>query len=156
MNKISIAVSAILLVSASASATVTEQQWGNWYGNTGGMEFALTSQNKAGQTLTFSCSNKQMLVTLASLRENWSARSDEGLDDLHLLINRKSYDLDNETLFPNDPVPAKLAFEALAQTKASDTIVFTSRQTGDSKTFSARGLHDALNGVTWQDCMSQP
>lgn len=94
------------------------------------MEFALTSQNKAGQTLTFSCSNKQMLVTLASPRENWSARSDEGLDDLHLLINRKSYDLDNETFFPNDPVPAKLAFEALAQTKASDTLVFTSRQTG--------------------------
>lgn len=156
MSKISIVVSAILLVSASASATVTEQKWGNWYGNTGGMEFALTTQNRAGQTLTFSCSNKQMLVTLASQQENWSAKSDEGLDDLHLLINHKPYDLDNETLSPNDPVPAKLTFEALAQTKASDTLVFTSRQTGDSKPFNARGLHDALNGITWQDCMSQP
>ncbi|EOC1287596.1 hypothetical protein ACI09O_001679 [Cronobacter muytjensii] len=120
------------------------------------MAFGLTSQNKAGETLTFSCSNKQLTVTLASPRENWSASSDEGLDDLHLLINRQSYDTDNSTPFPGDPIPAQQLFNALAHTKASDTLVFTSRQSGDSKPFSARGLSDALKGVTWQDCMSQP
>ncbi len=156
MNKISIAVSTILLVSASASATVIDQKWGDWYGNTGGMAFGLTSQNKAGETLTFSCSNKQLTVTLASPRENWSASSDEGLDDLHLLINRQSYDTDNSTPFPGDPIPAQQLFNALAHTKASDTLVFTTRQSGDSKPFSARGLSDALKGVTWQDYMSQP
>ena len=156
MKKISIVLSVVLLFSASAFATVTEQQWGNWYGNTGGMEFALTTRNSAGQTLTLSCSDKKIVVTLRSQQENWSASSAEGLDDLHLLINRKSYELGNDTPFPNEPVPAQLVFEALAQTKASDTIVFTSRQTGDSKSFSARGLHDALNGITWQDCMAQP
>lgn len=32
-----------LLAPAFTHATVTEQQWGEWYGNTGGMEFALSS-----------------------------------------------------------------------------------------------------------------
>ncbi|WP_226812034.1 hypothetical protein [Buttiauxella massiliensis] len=155
MNKIRIALSTVLLISASVSAAVTEQEWGNWYGNTGGMEFALNTQNRAGQALTVSCSNKQMLVTLSSQKENWSARSDEALDDLYLRINNKTYELSNDTMFPNEPVPAQLVFEALAHAKASDTIVFTSRQTGDSKPFSARGLNEALKGITWQDCMNQ-
>ncbi|MDR3104182.1 MAG: hypothetical protein LBU96_06990 [Yokenella regensburgei] len=156
MKRLSLVLLSALLASASAYATVTEQQWGNWYGNTGGMEFSLSSQNRTGQTLTFSCSDKQMTVTLSSQRENWSARSDEGLDDLHLLINRQSYDTDNSTPFSGDPIPAQQLFNALAHTKASDTLVFTSRQTGASKPFSAHGLSDALKGVTWQDCMSQP
>ena len=37
-----------LLAPAFTQATVTEQQWGEWYGNTGGMEFALSSDNQAG------------------------------------------------------------------------------------------------------------
>ena len=68
-----------LMVSASACAAVTEQEWGNWYGNTGGMEFALSSQNAAGQELTVSCSDKKMTVRLSSRQESWSASSDEGL-----------------------------------------------------------------------------
>lgn len=55
-----------LLAPASTHATVTEQQWGEWYGNTGGMEFALSSDNQAGEKLTISCSNKRWL---------WSGRS---------------------------------------------------------------------------------
>lgn len=156
MNRLSLALLAALLVSASTSATVTEQQWGSWYGNTGGMEFALSSQNPAGETLTFSCSHQQLLVTLSVAHENWSGRSDEGLDDLHLLINQRPYDTENDAMFPDDPIPAQQLFNALAHTKASDSIVFTSRQSGASRPFAAKGLHEALNGVSWQDCLNQP
>ncbi|WP_237932541.1 hypothetical protein [Buttiauxella sp. S19-1] len=145
-----------LMVSASVFAAVTEQEWGNWYGNTGGMEFALSSQNAAGQELTLSCSDKKMTVRLSSRQESWSASSDEGLEKLYLMINQQAYQLENTTLFPNDPVPASIAFEALAHTGARDSIVFTSQQTGDSKPFSARGLSEALRGKTWQDCLNQP
>ncbi len=63
MKRLSLVLLSALLASASACATVIDQKWGDWYGNTGGMTFGLTSQNKAGETLTFSCSNKQMTVT---------------------------------------------------------------------------------------------
>lgn len=43
-----------LLAPAFTHAAVTEQQWGEWYGNTGGMEFALSSDNQAGEKLTIS------------------------------------------------------------------------------------------------------
>lgn len=156
MKRFTLTVLSWLLASACAMAAVTEQEWGNWYGNTGGMEFALSSQNQAGQTLTFSCSNQQMVVTLSSQKENWSATSVEGLDKLYLMINQQAYQLNNEKLFPNDPAPAQMVFEALAHTRASDTLVFTSQQTGDSKPFNARGLSAALKGKTWQDCLNQP
>lgn len=155
MKHFTLVVLSWLLASASAMAVVTEQEWGNWYGNTGGMEFALTTRNQAGEELSISCSNQQMTVTLRSRQENWSATSTEGLDKLYLMINRQAYQLGNEKLFPNEPTPAQVVFEALTHTGARDKLVFTSQQTGDSKPFSARGLSEALKGKTWQDCLNQ-
>ncbi|EOW7155936.1 hypothetical protein ACO4GX_004481, partial [Yersinia enterocolitica] len=45
------------LFSATTQAVVGEQQWGKWYGNIDVMEFALNTNNKAGETLTLRCSD---------------------------------------------------------------------------------------------------
>ena len=145
-----------LLAPAFTHATVTEQQWGEWYGNTGGMEFALSSDNQAGETLTISCSNKKMVVAWQLPKEDYRATSDEGMSEVYLLINNEKYSLENETLLPGEAVPAKVAFEALKQTGAKDKLAFTAFQSGESKPFSASGLHDALKDITWQDCLDQP
>ena len=76
-----------LLAPAFTHATVTEQQWGEWYGNTGGMEFALSSDNQAGEKLTISCINKKMVVAWQLPKEDYRATSDEGMSEVYLLIN---------------------------------------------------------------------
>lgn len=75
---------------------------------------------------------------------------------MYLLINNEKYSLENETLLPGEVVPAQVAFEALKQTGAKDKLAFTALQSGESKPFSARGLHDVLKDITWQDCLDQP
>ncbi|WP_337264982.1 MULTISPECIES: hypothetical protein [unclassified Serratia (in: enterobacteria)] len=147
---------AAVLVTANVSAAITEQTWGDWFGNTGGMEFALNSMNKAGEQLTLSCSNHQMIVTYQQLKDNYSATSVEGMRDVYLLINGKKYDLDNDLPLKGEVIPAQVAFEALKQTGPKDNIAFTALQSGESKPFSARGLRQALKTVSWQDCMDQP
>ncbi len=122
-----------LLAPAFTQATVTEQQWGEWYGNTGGMEFALSSDNQAGEKLTISCSNKKMVVAWQLPKEDYRATSDEGMSEVYLLINNEKYSLENETLLPGEAVPAKVAFEALKHTGAKDKVAFTAFQSGESK-----------------------
>ncbi|WP_447884049.1 hypothetical protein [Serratia fonticola] len=156
MNKLSSMTLAALLVTASASAAVSEQTWGDWFGNTGGMEFALNSMNKAGEQLTINCGDHQMVVTYQQIQENYSATSVEGLKDVYLMINGKKYGLDNDEPAIGGSIPAQQAFDALKQSDPKDKIAFTSLQSGESKPFSARGLAQALKEVSWQDCLDQP
>ncbi|CZY46955.1 DUF945 domain-containing protein [Yokenella regensburgei] len=89
-------------------------------------------------------------------KEDYRATSDEGMSRVYLLINNEKYSLENEILLPGEVVPAQVAFEALKHTGAKDKLAFTALQSGESKPFSARGLHDALKDITWQDCLDQP
>lgn len=156
MNKLPGMTLAALLVTASTSAAISEQTWGDWFGNTGGMEFALNSMNKAGEQLTISCGDHQMVVTYRQLKDNYSATSVEGMRDVYLLINGKKYGLDNDLPAIGEGIPAQVAFDALKQTGPKDKIAFTALQSGESKPFSARGLAQALLDVSWQDCLDQP
>lgn len=135
-------VAAALLLSSTAHATVQEQQWGKWYGSISAMEFALNTENKAGETLTLHCSNNQLAATYEDTKSHYRADTAEGLNDVQLLIGNKTYGLDST------------AFTALKHSGARDSIIFSSRQTGESKPFSAQGLKDALQDATWQDCIS--
>lgn len=132
----------IMLFSATAQAVVGEQQWGKWYGNISGMEFALNTNNQAGEILTFHCSNNQLAATYEDTKGNYRVDTAEGLNDVQLLIGKKTYSLGSD------------AFAALKHSSAKDNIIFSSRQTGESKPFSAQGLKAALQDVTWQDCIS--
>ncbi|WP_312805779.1 hypothetical protein [Atlantibacter hermannii] len=134
-------VSAVLF-STAAHAVIQDQQWGHWYGSISAMEFALNTDNPAGETLTLHCSNNQLAATYEDTRSHYRADTTEGLNDVQLLIGKKAYSLDSD------------AFTALKHSTARDRIIFSSRQTGDSKPFSAQGLKDALQDVTWQDCTS--
>lgn len=146
---------ALGLLSVNASAVVTEQHWDNWYGNNGGMEFALSSQNQAGETLTLTCSGKKFIARYSVPKDNYEISSDEGASDVSLIINNTPHGLDSFPSPPDGKVPASAAFNALKHTSASDVIRFTSFQSGDSKDFSASGLARALKEVSWEDCMNQ-
>ncbi|WP_271311510.1 hypothetical protein [Yersinia intermedia] len=155
MNKAIALCWALGLLSVDASAVVTEQHWNNWYGNNGGMEFALSTQNQAGETLTLTCSGKKFIVGYSVPKDNYEISSDEGASDVSLIINNAQLGLDNFPSPPDGKVPATEAFNALKNTSASDIIRFTSFQSGDSKDFSANGLASALKKVSWEDCMNQ-
>ncbi|UZM74038.1 hypothetical protein [Yersinia sp. SCPM-O-B-9106 (C-191)] len=129
------------LFSATTQAVVGEQQWGKWYGNIDVMEFALNTNNKAGETLTLRCSDSQLAVTYEDTKGHYRVNS-EGLNDVQLLIGKKAYSLNSS------------AFSALKHSSAKDNITFSSRQSGESAPFSAQGLKEALQGITWQDCTS--
>ncbi|CRY79587.1 MULTISPECIES: hypothetical protein [Yersinia] len=131
----------MMLFSATTQAVVGEQEWGKWYGNISAMEFALNTNNKAGETLTLRCSDSQLAVTYEDTKGNYRADSAE-LNDIQLRIGKKAYSLDSS------------AFSALKHSRAKDNITFSSRQTGESKPFSAKGLKEALQDITWQDCTS--
>ncbi|VFS46837.1 hypothetical protein [Budvicia aquatica] len=75
---------------------------------------------------------------------------------MYVLINRKVYALEPRSYVPGEPIPAQVTFDALKRTGPKDKIAFTSAQSGESKPFSAKGLSNALDGITWQDCTQFP
>ncbi|CNE33078.1 hypothetical protein [Yersinia intermedia] len=131
----------MMLFSATTQAVVGEQEWGKWYGNISAMEFALNTNNRAGETLTLRCSGSQLAVTYEDTKGHYRINS-EGLNDVQLLIGKKAYSLNSS------------AFSALKHSSAKDNITFSSRQSGESEPFSAQGLKEALQDITWQDCTS--
>lgn len=144
----------VLILCANVHAVVADQQWGDWYGTTGGMEFTLNSKNTSNEVLTLICTNKQLVVRFSIPAENYAITSVEGARDVYLSINSQKYELDNIKNI-NGEIFAAVAFDALKQTKNSDLLRFTSFQSGESKDFSANGLNEALKDTTWQDCINQ-
>ena len=155
MNKFHTAILTALIVSFGASAAVIEQQWGDWR-NSGGMAFPLFTENKAGEELTLSCSGHELVVAYEDKKSHYRVDSTEGLNDMYVLINKKAYALELQSYAPGEPIPAQVTFDALKRTGPKDKIAFTSAQSGESKPFSAKGLSDALDGITWQDCTQFP
>ncbi|WP_233980538.1 hypothetical protein [Pectobacterium versatile] len=143
-----------LIFCTNAHAVVADQQWGDWYGTTSGMEFSLNSRNASNEVLTLECANQQLVVRFSIPAESYAITSIEGAQDVFLSINSQKYELDNVKNI-NGEIPATIVFEALKQTKNSDLLRFTSFQSGESKDFSASGLNEALKDITWQDCINQ-
>ncbi|MCU1791398.1 hypothetical protein PZA22_06100 [Pectobacterium polaris] len=143
-----------LVSCTNAHAVVVDQQWGDWYGTNGGMEFSLNSRNASNEVLTLECANQQLVVRFSIPAENYTINSVEGAQDVYLSINSQKYELDNVKNI-NGEIPAAIVFKALKQAKNSDLLRFTSFQSGESKDFSASGLNEALKDITWQDCINQ-
>lgn len=79
----------MMFFSTTTQAFVGEQQWGKWYGNISVMEFALNTNNKAGEALTLRCSDSQLAVTYEDTKGHYRANS-ESLNDVQLLIGKKA------------------------------------------------------------------
>ncbi|MDY4315664.1 hypothetical protein SOW02_12060 [Pectobacterium actinidiae] len=147
-------IAVVLVFCTNARAVVADQQWGDWYGTNGGMEFSLNSKNTNNEVLTLTCANQQLVVRFSVPAENYAITSVEGAQDVYLSINSKKYELDNVRNM-NGKIPAATVFVALKHTQDSDILRFTSFQSGESKDFSANGLNEALKDITWQNCISQ-
>ncbi|KHS84629.1 hypothetical protein PSR30_13590 [Pectobacterium carotovorum subsp. carotovorum] len=154
MKCLRIWIATALLFCTNAHAVVVDQQWGDWYGTSGGMEFSINSRNASNEVLTLKCANQQLVVRFSIPAENYTINSVEGAQEVYLSINSKKYELDNIKNI-NGEIPAAAVFDVLKQTKNSDVLRFTSFQSGESKDFSASGLNEALKDITWQDCINQ-
>ncbi|NBJ33136.1 hypothetical protein GE191_05535 [Serratia fonticola] len=139
------------VVSLSAGAVVQDQEWGDWYGNTGGMEFAINTDNKAGERLTLECRESRLTVKYS---DGKGYDIDSTAKDPVMIIGGKSYKVDNEpSLDKKEGIPAEVLFNALKQADPKETIRFSTFQSGETEPFSANGLKAALNDLTYQDCV---
>ncbi|MFV0265345.1 MAG: hypothetical protein ACK5JN_23490 [Kluyvera sp.] len=131
------------LFSTAAHAVIQEQQWGNWFGNTSGMEFGINADNDVGERITFTCAGGHLGITYSVLAKNYSVSSDAGLKEPGLNINSTHYQL------------GEAAFMALKNTGDEGVLEVTEASKPLSKPFKTTGLQEALKEVTWQDCISR-
>jgi hypothetical protein len=53
----------------TAAHAIQEQQWGNWFGNTSGMEFGINADNDVGERMTSLASEATWASPTASQKE---------------------------------------------------------------------------------------
>ncbi|EPC3471394.1 hypothetical protein [Enterobacter asburiae] len=131
------------LFTTAAHATIQEQQWGNWFGNTSGMEFGINADNDVGERITFTCIGGHLGITYSVPAKNYSISSGAGLKKPGLIINSTHYQL------------GEAAFMALKNTSDEGVLEVTEAKKPLSKQFKTEGLQEALKEVTWQDCISR-
>lgn len=150
MNKILLS-ALISVVSFSTEAVVQEQEWGDWFGNTGGMEFEINTDNKAGERLTLECRDSRLNVKYA---DGKGYDIDSTANKPVVTIGVKSYKVDNQpSLDKKERIPAEVLFNALKIAEPTEKIRFSTFQSGESEPFSAKGLKAALKDSTYQDCV---
>lgn len=142
--------SLLLVLSASAHSVILDDEWGDWYGNTG-MAWDLNTNNSAGEKLTLSCSGGRFHLDVTTPDFPEVVGTHNYVQYMALDINVQSYGLPSD---PDDPDSQKL-FDALKKTSSSDTLQFTSLQVNTAP-FSASGLADAMADTTYQDCLEHP
>ncbi|EOF7606406.1 hypothetical protein ACRZJO_004855 [Citrobacter freundii] len=130
------------LFNTAAHAVILDQQWGDWYGSIGAMEFELNTQNASGEVLTLTCTSGKLSAAYSMPAEDYRVSSQTGLSEPGISINGTNHPLDEK------------AFTALKATSEKDVIKMTSMNTAISKKFSAKGLNEALADATWQDCIN--
>jgi hypothetical protein len=131
------------LFTATSHAAIQEQQWGNWSGNTSGMEFGINADNDAGERITLTCTGGHLGVTYSKPDRNFLVSSGAGLKELGLNINSTHYQL------------GEAAFMALKNTGDEGVLEITEASKPLSRPFKTAGLQEALKEVTWQDCISR-
>lgn len=131
------------LFTTAANAAIQEQQWGNWFGNTSGMEFGINADNDVGERITFTCTGGHLGITYSVPAKNYYVSSGAGLKEPGLNIDSTYYQL------------GEAAFMALKNTGDEGLLEVTEASKPLSRSFKTAGLQEALKEVTWQDCISR-
>ncbi|WP_447862495.1 hypothetical protein [Enterobacter ludwigii] len=131
------------LLSTAAHAIIQDQQWGNWFGNVSAMEFEINASNASGERLTLTCTGGHLAVAYSVPADDYRVSSEAGLADPGLNIDSKKYPL------------GEAAFMALKHAGDRGQVKVTSMGQNLSKSFKTAGLREALQDVTWQDCVSR-
>ena len=130
------------LFSTASDAMGREHHWGSWFGTINVMEFELNTDNSAGERLTLTCRDNQLVVGYSAPDKAHAESPDEGQKTVGLNINAVHYQ------------PGEAAFMALKNTNDDGRIEVTQMNEPLSHPFKAAGLHDALQDLTWEDCIS--
>lgn len=130
------------LLSTASHAMGREQQWGSWFGTIDVMEFELNTDNSAGERMSLTCKDNQLVVGYSVPDKAHAETTDDGLKRAGLNINAVHYQ------------PGEAAFLALKNTGSDGQIEVTHMNEPLSQPFKTAGLHDALQDVTWEDCIS--
>ena len=130
------------LFSTASDAMGREQHWGSWFGTINVMEFELNTDNSAGERLTLTCRDNQLVVGYSAPDKAHAESPDEGQKTVGLNINAVHY------------LPGKAAFIALKNTDSHGKIEITRMNKSVSHPFNTAGLRDALENLNWEDCIS--
>lgn len=130
------------LFSAAVHATGPEQQWGSWFGTVNAMEFELSTYNNAGERMALTCRDSHLMVSYSVPDKASQDSSSEGLKVAEFNINAVHYQ------------PGEAAFIALKNTDNDGQIEITQTDNAISHPFKTAGLKDALEGLSWEDCIS--
>ncbi|WOJ30899.1 hypothetical protein R1917_00415 [Citrobacter koseri] len=131
------------LFSTTAHAVIQDQQWGSWFGNISAMELEINGDNATGERITLTCIGGHLGVAYSVPAEDYRVSSETNLTDPGLNIDSKTYSL------------GEAAFMALKNSGDRGQITVTSMGQNLSKSFKTAGLREALQDVTWQDCVSR-
>ena len=130
------------LFSAASHAMGREQQWGSWFGTINVMEFELNTDNSAGERMTLTCRDNQLVVGYSAPDKAHAETPDDGQKAVGLNINAVHYQ------------PGEAAFIALKNINDDGRIEVTQMNEPLSRPFKTTGLHDALQDLAWEDCIS--
>ncbi|MBD3717041.1 hypothetical protein IE994_10715 [Enterobacter hormaechei] len=119
-----------------------EQQWGNWFGTVNAMEFELNADNSAGERMTITCRDSNLIVSYSGSDKEPMDIPDNGQESMGININAVHYPLD------------EAAFIALKNTGNHGQIEITRMNKPVSHPFKTAGLRDALSDLNWEDCIS--
>lgn len=130
------------LFSTASDAMGREQHWGSWFGTINVMEFELNTDNSAGERLTLTCRDNQLVVGYSAPDKAHAETPDDGQITVGLNINSVHYQT------------SEAAFMALKNSDSDGQIEVTSMNKALSHPFKTTGLNDALQDLTWEDCIS--
>lgn len=130
------------LFSTASDAMGREQHWGSWFGTINVMEFELNTDNSAGERLTLTCRDNQLVVGYSAPDKAHAETPDDGQITVGLNINSVHYQT------------SEAAFMALKNSDSDGQIEVTSMNKALSHPFKTTGLHDALQDLTREDCIS--
>lgn len=140
-------ITSVLLFGATLFSCVVarhgpEQQWGNWFGTVNAMEFELNADNSAGERMTITCRDSNLIVSYSGSDKEPMDIPDNGQESMGININAVHYPLD------------EAAFIALKNTGNHGQIEITRMNKPVSHPFKTAGLRDALSDLNWEDCIS--
>lgn len=149
---------AAMLLSLNAHAVVADYTFGDYAGTAGGMGGINLSTIKGNERLTLGCYDSKFILSYATLDNNYQAtyevNSEEGLNDMTIIVDGQAYDPSNSDLFSEGSPPARKLFDRLKSSTGKETVIFSSRQSGESVPFSTLGLNEALDMYSYDDCIN--
>jgi hypothetical protein len=107
------------------------------------MEFEINTDNASNERLTLTCTGGHLALAYSVPAEDYRVSSETGLAEPGLNIDSKTYSL------------GEAAFMALKNSGDRGQVTVTSMGQNLSKSFKTAGLREALQNVTWQDCVSR-